>query len=78
MGYIFAMTTIGSKTYNVSRRGSRTNPHDLPFDFVFEWFDGTEETGIVCSLHAAIKLAEEFEKFGYKELEGSIQFTSAI
>jgi hypothetical protein len=63
-----------TKTYNISRQ----YPNDIPFDFVFEWFNGAEETGIVCSLHAAIKLAEEFQKFGYKELEGSIQFTSAI
>jgi len=61
-----------TKTYNISRRGSRTNPHDLPFDFVFEWFNGTYEIGIVCSLHAAIELEKEFKNFGYKIREFGI------
>ena len=53
-----------TKTYNISRP---MPPLDPPFDFVFEWNNGEEETGIVCSLHATKKLAETFEEFGYNQ-----------
>ena len=45
-----------------------------PFDFLFEWDNGKEETFIVVSLHGAKKLAEQFKALGFKELEGSISF----
>lgn len=38
-------------------------------NYLFEWDNGTEETTIAVSLHAAIKLAETFEGFGYKRKE---------
>ena len=40
-----------------------------PFNYLFEWKNQTQETTIVVSLHAAIKLAETFEGFGYKRKE---------
>lgn len=38
-----------------------------PLNYLFEWNNGTEETTIVVSLHAAMKLAETFKEFGYVE-----------
>ena len=47
-----------------------------PFDFTFEWDNGTEKTFIVVSLHGAKALAETFENFGYEREEGSVEFKS--
>lgn len=41
-----------------------------PLNYLFEWNNGTEETTIVVSLHAAMKLAETFKEFGYVEKRG--------
>ena len=47
-----------------------------PFDFVFEWDDGTTETRIPASLHDVTALGETFKSFGYEEEESSIRFKS--
>lgn len=40
-----------------------------PLNYLFEWYNGIEETSIVVSLHAIYKLVETFEGFGYKRKE---------
>ena len=40
-----------------------------PFNYLFQWDNGIEETCIVVSLHAVYKLVETFEGFGYKRKE---------
>jgi len=52
----------------IKEKGKPLHPYnsDLPKDeFLFEWDNGEEQTMIPVSLHGAIKLAEQFEKFGY-------------
>ena len=55
----------------IKKKGEPLHPYnmDLPRnDLVFEWDNGEEETTIPVSLHGAIKLAEQFEKFGYTQI----------
>ena len=61
-----------ANTFNISR--SDIERHPAPFDFIFEWDNGTERTFIVVSLHGAKALAETFRNFGYEEEEGSVKF----
>ena len=61
-----------ANTFNISR--SDIERHPAPFDFIFEWDNGTEKAFIVVSLHGAKALAETFENFGYEYEEGSIKF----
>ena len=60
-----------ANSYNKSRTDIERIP--APFDFTFEWDNGTERTFIVVSLHGAKALAETFENFGYEREEGSIK-----
>ena len=62
------------QTFKVSR--SDTLSWLAPFDFVFEWDDGTTETRIPASLQAVTALGETFKSFGYEEEESSIRFKS--
>tara|TARA_R100000963_G_scaffold16800_1_gene11787 strand:+ start:289 stop:534 length:246 start_codon:yes stop_codon:yes gene_type:complete len=62
-----------ANTFNISR--SDIDRHPAPFDFIFEWDNGTEKTFIIVSLHGAKALAETFRNFGYEEEEGSVKFT---
>ncbi len=62
-----------ANTFNISR--SDIERHPAPFDFIFEWDNGTEQTFIIVSLHGAKALAETFRNFGYEEEEGSVKFT---
>jgi len=68
-----------ANTFNVSRvghvPGTDTKP---PFEFVFEWDNGVEQTFIVVSLHGAKTLAETFKSFGYEEKEDSIKFVEGL
>jgi len=61
-----------ANSYNISY--SVIERHPAPFDFIFEWDNGTEKAFIVVSLHGAKALAETFENFGYEREEGSIEF----
>jgi hypothetical protein len=61
-----------ANSYNIQRTDIATIP--APFDFTFEWDNGTERTFIVVSLHGAKALAETFRNFGYEEEEGSVRF----
>ena len=61
-----------ANSYSISRTDIDRIP--APFDFTFEWDNGTERTFIVVSLHGAKALAETFENFGYEREEGSIEF----
>ena len=61
-----------ANSYSISRTDIDRIP--APFDFTFEWDNGTERTFIVVSLHGAKALAETFENFGYEREEGSIKF----
>tara|TARA_R110002096_G_scaffold291047_1_gene485274 strand:- start:27 stop:230 length:204 start_codon:yes stop_codon:yes gene_type:complete len=61
-----------TNTFFVYRHVQRTKP----FDFIFQWNNGEEETSIAVALHGAMKLAEQFKALGFKELDGSIKFTS--
>ena len=61
-----------ANSYNISRTDIDRIP--APFDFTFEWDDGTKKTFIVVSLHGAKALAETFETFGYEREEGSVRF----
>ena len=61
-----------ANSYSISRTDIDRIP--APFDFTFEWDNGTEKTFIVVSLHGAKALAETFRNFGYEEEEGSIRF----
>ena len=61
-----------ANSYNISR--SDITRHKAPFDFIFEWDNGTEKTFIAVSLHGAKALAETFENFGYEREEGSLKF----
>jgi len=63
-----------ANSYNISRTDTDKIP--APFDFCFEWDNGTERTFIVVSLHGAKALAETFENFGYECEEGSVKFAS--
>ncbi len=63
-----------ANSYNIQRTDIATIP--APFDFTFEWDNGTEKTFIVVSLHGAKALAETFENFGYEREEGSVEFKS--
>ena len=63
-----------ANSYNISRTDIERIP--APFDFTFEWDNGTERTFIVVSLHGAKALAETFENFGYEKEEGSVKFVS--
>jgi hypothetical protein len=65
-----------ANSYNISR--SDTNAHPAPFDFCFEWDDGTKETFIVVSLHGAKALGETFKSFGYEAKEGCVKFEKAF
>ena len=65
---------IMANSYNISRTDTDKIP--APFDFVFEWDNGTERTFIVVSLHGAKALAETFENFGYEKEEGSVKLVS--
>ena len=60
-----------ANSYNISRTDTDRIP--APFDFTFEWDNGTERTFIVVSLHGAKALSETFENFGYECEEGSIK-----
>ena len=61
-----------ANSFNVSR--SDTTKHPAPFDFLFEWDDGTKKTFIAVSLHGAKALGEAFKRFGYEEEEDSVRF----
>ena len=61
-----------ANTFNISR--SDIERHPAPFDFIFEWDNGTEKQFIIVSLHGAKSLAETFRNFGYEEEEGSVRF----
>ena len=61
-----------ANSYSIQRTDINTIP--APFDFTFEWDNGTEKTFIVVSLHGAKALAETFRNFGYEEEEGSVKF----
>ena len=61
-----------ANSFNISR--SDITRHKAPFDFMFEWDNGTEKTFIAVSLHGAKALAETFRNFGYEEEDGSVQF----
>ena len=61
-----------ANSYSIQR--TDTNRIPAPFDFTFEWDNGTEKTFIVVSLHGAKVLAETFENFGYEREEGSLKF----
>ena len=61
-----------ANSYSIQRTDIDTIP--APFDFTFEWDNGTEKTFIVVSLRGAKALAETFENFGYEREEGSIEF----
>ena len=61
-----------ANSYNISY--SVIERHPAPFDFIFEWDNGTEKAFIVVSLHGAKALAETFETFGYEREEGSVRF----
>ena len=63
-----------ANSFNISRTDIDRIP--APFDFTFEWDNGTEKQFIVVSLHGAKALAETFRSFGYDEEEGSVQFTT--
>ena len=64
-------TLTMANSYSIQRTDIATIP--APFDFTFEWDNGTERTFIVVSLHGAKALAETFENFGYEREEGSIK-----
>ena len=61
-----------ANSYNISKTDIARIP--APFDFTFEWDNGTERTFIVVSLHGAKALAETFEHFGFERGEGSSNF----
>ena len=65
-----------ANTFNVSKADIERIP--APFDFVFEWDNGEEQTFIVVSLHGAKALAETFKRFGYKEDKDSIKFVEGL
>ena len=69
-------------TYKISRVGHNLDKdHSLykpPFDFEFSWKNEEEETFIIVSLHGAVKLAETFQKFGYKQKKDSIKFVEGL
>ncbi len=75
-------TTSNMKTFNVSRVGHNLDKdHSLykpPFDFIFEWDNGEEQTFIIVSLHGAKALGEQFKSFGYKEHKDSIKFVEGL
>ena len=50
-----------ANSYNISKTDIARIP--APFDFTFEWDNGTARTFIVFSLHGAKALAETFENF---------------
>ena len=60
-----------ANSYSIQRTDTDRIP--APFDFTFEWDNGTEKTFIVVSLHGAKALAETFENFGYEREEGSLR-----
>ena len=62
-----------ANSYNISHTDVQSGRIPAPFDFIFEWDNGTERTFIVVSLHGAKALAETFENFGYEREEGSIK-----
>ena len=61
-----------ANSYSIQRTDTDRIP--APFDFTFEWDNGTEKTFIVVSLHGAKALAETFENFGYEREERSLKF----
>ena len=63
-----------ANSYSIQRTDIDRIP--APFDFTFEWDNGTEKTFIVVSLHGAKALAKTFENFGYEREEGSVEFKS--
>ena len=63
-----------ANSYSIQRTDIERIP--APFDFTFEWDNGTERVFIVVSLHGAKALAETFENFGYEREEGSVEFKS--
>jgi len=65
-----------ANSYSIQRTDTDRIP--APFDFTFEWDNGTEKTFIVVSLHGAKALAETFENFGYEREEDSIRFAKGI
>ena len=65
-----------ANSFNISRTDIDRIP--APFDFTFEWDNGTEKQFIVVSLHGAMALAETFRNFGYEEEEGSIKFVKGL
>lgn len=71
-----------ANSYNISRVGHNLDKdHSLykpPFDFIFEWDNGEEQTFIIVSLHGATKLAETFEGFGYEKEEDSLTIVKGI
>ena len=69
MNKTIKLTGRFSKTFRVEKKFHFKTPRDpTPLDYCFEWDDGEEETRIRVSLHAAKKLTEVFEKFGYKQI----------
>ena len=65
-----------ANSYSIQRTDIDRIP--APFDFTFEWDNGTEKTFIVVSLHGAKALAETFENFGYEREEDSVRFAKGI
>ena len=65
-----------ANSYSIQRTDTARIP--APFDFTFEWDNGTEKTFIVVSLHGAKALAETFENFGYEREEDSLRFAKGI
>ena len=65
-----------ANSYSIQRTDTDRIP--APFDFTFEWDNGTERTFIVVSLHGAKALAETFENFGYEREEDSLRFAKGI
>jgi len=69
MNKAIKLTGRFSKTFRVEKKFHFKTPRDpTPLDYCFEWDDGEEETSIRVSLHAAKKLTEAFEKFGYTQI----------
>tara|TARA_R110001592_G_C13001836_1_gene735974 strand:+ start:800 stop:1006 length:207 start_codon:yes stop_codon:yes gene_type:complete len=56
---VIKLSGIFPNTFSVKREGN---------EFMFEWHTEKEENFIRVSLHAAIKLAETFESFGFTQI----------
>jgi len=59
---VIKLSGIFPNTFSVKREQTERQT------FMFEWHTEKEENGIRVSLHAAIKLAETFESFGFTQI----------